>query len=167
MSESTVLFDLPIDWSGIGALVTATAAIVALVVASKELQANRAASADDIYRDFLSSSLKYPAFIYPDHKLVDPKKQLFAGNPQQFWHYEVYVDLMLTAFEQMFDLSGFDLSGDDRFKKYIGGYLYSHDKYLSSTYFEENFVQEMDPAFWAFAKRALADEKAKWESEDR
>jgi hypothetical protein len=153
-----IVLGLSLDWSGVGALTTAAIAAIALLVAKKELRANHVANVQEIYKEFLTESLKYPQFIYPDPKVVDPSKNLFDGERPKFWHYEVYVDLMLTAFEELFELWG----ADEKLKAYIGGYLYSHEKYLCSPYFTKHFVVEMDSSFWTFAQDALEREKAKW-----
>jgi hypothetical protein len=157
--QMTTVLGLNLDWSGVGALITAIIAAIAILVALRELSAARDAAANEIYREFLTQSMQFPEFICPDKKFVNPEKQLFNGNDVQFWKYEVYVDLMLTAFEELFELT----PHDPQLMKYIGGYLYSHERYLTSKYFTSHFVDEMDPKFWSFATDALSKEKASWE----
>jgi hypothetical protein len=149
--------NLSLDWSGVGAIITAAIATVALLIALRELRVGREATVQEIYKEFLIQSLQYPRFICPDETLVNPDKQLFNGHVDTFWQYEVYVDLMLTAFEELFYLPH-----DDKLKNYLGGYLYSHKTYLSSEYFKKNFVVEMDKEFWDFATNALLVEERKW-----
>jgi hypothetical protein len=148
---------LPLDWAGVGAMITAAIAGIALLYAGKELRSARTHTAQDIYKEFLIRSLEHPEFICPEPEEVDPDRQLFGKNSDRFWRYEVYIDLLLTAFEQLFEIEG-----DNRqLENYIGGYLYSHEKYLQSEYFKQ-FIGEMDDAFWQFTVRAIAREKGKW-----
>jgi hypothetical protein len=157
------ILGLNLDWSGVGAMATAVAAIIALLFAWQQISAARVASAQDIYKEFLVRSLEHKDFIYPVGK-VDTEDEKFDGKSDRFWHYEVYVDLMLTAFEQLYDLRPRPKEELARFERYIGGYLYSHEPYLMSDYFKENFVSEMSPQFWGFANEALRKERQRWVS---
>ena len=154
-----IFLGLDLDWSGVGAMITATIAAIALFYAGKELRAARAQTAQDIYKEFLIKSLEHPEFIYPDSNKVNPDGELFDGKSDLFWRYEVYVDLMLTAFEQLFEIQG----PDEQLQKYVGGYLYCHEKYLLSDYFKQ-FIDEMDKSFWDFIIEAIALEKRKWKA---
>ena len=65
---------------------------------------------------------------------------------------------MIAAFQELFQIA----RRDEKLKTYIGDYLYNHEKYLMSSYFERYFVDELEPDFWSFAKQALLAEKKKW-----
>ena len=104
----------------VGALVTAAAAVAAVVFVPWQIAANERASreqaAREIYREFLSISIQRPELTTRDFcALADPVQRVA---------YESYVDYLLYTAEQVMDLNATD------WEPAIAARLRSHQSYL-------------------------------------
>ena len=106
----------------IGALATAFAALIALIVipyqSSVADRIQRDQTAREIYREFLNLTVQKPELATADYCTLK--------DPQQITAYSAYVDYLLYTAEQMVDTS-------PDWRAPMAGYLGDHLTYLCST----------------------------------
>ena len=141
----------------IGTLVMAAAAIVALIYAHWQISENRRAerrgNANELWREILR-------FAFDNPKLSDPAANLAAfdyenltidGSPELFQKYEMFVDTILNASEEIFDVSPT--------KEWLAALrlqLRPHRAYLQSQhYVDSGYIEQYTPKFRAFLHATL------------
>jgi len=133
----------------IAALVTAAAALAAVVFVPWQIAANertsREQAAREIYREFLSISIQRPELTTRDFcALTDPVQRAA---------YESYVDYLLYTAEQVMDLNPSDWDGA------ITARLRSHQSYLCT--FHQTDLDALTPAVALLVGRLISGCDAK------
>jgi len=128
-----------------GAVVTAAAAIAAVIFVPWQIAANernsREQSAREIYREFLSISIQRPELsARASCSLTDPVQRAAYGS---------YVDYLLYTAEQVLDLN----AGD--WEAVIGARLRAHLSYLCS--FQDDDLDTLTPAVAQLVRRIALD----------
>jgi hypothetical protein len=135
--------------SQIATIATGIAAVAALIMVvwqvrwSRQLQER--ATGYEIYTQFLSVTLNQPEVSTIELSDADTQNLTVNGDPNKFVRYEVYVDLMIVAFEQLLKLT----HNDERTREYLRSYLEQHKAYLCSSRFNE-FKGQLDDELLAF-----------------
>ena len=106
---------------GVSALITALAAVIALVAVKIQIDAasriQREQSAKEIYREFLNLSMANPDFARPDYCALKASPKM-AG-------YEAYVDYLLYTGEQVLQM-------DAQWQSVVEDHLERHKDYVCS-----------------------------------
>jgi hypothetical protein len=141
----------------IATILTPLIAIGGLIGLGCQIRAAREAAADttaaQFYRQLISKALRYPQFVAPEQKKVDTKNETFDGDRIEFRRYEMFVDLLLTTFDQMRELRKPDRATDLYMLQWIG----EHRELLASDYFRENFWDQLTAPMQKLVEQALRD----------
>jgi hypothetical protein len=143
----------------IGTLVMAAAAIIALIYAHLQIsegrRAERRANANELWRETLR-------FAFDNPKLSDPMLNLAAfdyeartidGSPELFQKYEMFVDTILNASEEILDVSP-----TKEWDAAVRMQLRPHRLYLQSRhYLNSGYLEQYTPKFRAFLRDVLSD----------
>lgn len=128
-----------------GAVVTALAALAAVVFVPWQIAANerssRAQAAREIYREFLSISIQRPELAVRDYCTL--------SDPIQRAAYESYVDYLLYTAEQVLDLNPADWEGA------IAARLATHMSYLCR--FDSDDLALLAPAVGQLVQQVAQD----------
>jgi hypothetical protein len=141
----------------VGALLTAVAAVAALIYAHLQIsegrRAERQANAHELWRDYLKLAFDHP-------KLADPRLQLAKfdydnltvdGSAKLFQKYEWFAGGLLDAFVEILDVIP-----SKEWQMTIKSQLQLHRDYLLSSHFRNSeFSQQYSPKFQAFVADAL------------
>ena len=121
----------------LGTIVTGVAALIALMMVVWQVRwfrrVQERATAYEIYTQFLSMTLSQPEIATIELSDADARNLSVNGDAVKFPRYEVYVDLMIVAFEQLLKLT----HNDQRTRAYVRSYLEHHKAYLCSKRFNE------------------------------
>jgi hypothetical protein len=145
------------SWVQIATIATPIIAFLGLGGIWLQVEASRKASASSaatqFYTQLLSKGLKYPQFVAPDPTLIkiNLSEQTFDGNEIEFRRYEMFVDLMLTTFDQML-LSG---ESNNAIDNYMCQWIHEHKTYLNSDYFKKYFSAQLGPALSELVRRGI------------
>jgi hypothetical protein len=138
-------------------LLMAAAAVAALIYAHLQIaegrKAERRANANELWRETLSLAFDNPKLSDPTLKLAefDYEDRTIDGSPELFQKYELYVDTILNASEEILDVSpGKEWNAGVRIQ------LRPHCAYLQSPYFlNSGYLEQYTPKFRAFMAQAL------------
>ena len=140
-------------------VIMAAAAIAALVYAHLSITENRAverrANANELWREILRLSFENPKLSDPTLGLAkfDYGAKTVDGNPELFQKYEMFVDTVLNASEEILDVSP-----TKEWKASVRIQLLPHRAYLQSPHFlESGYMDQYTAKFRAFVDKALRD----------
>ena len=143
----------------IGTLVMAAAAIAALIYAHLQISENRRAerrgNANELWREILRLGFDNPKLANPTLKLAefDYEGKTVDGSPELFQKYEVLVDTVLNASEEILEVLPT--------KEWIAAVrieLRPHRNYLMSPHFQNSgYLEQYTPKFRAFMQDALSE----------
>lgn len=123
----------------VGALVTAIAAVVALLYAHLQItegrRAERESNANELWRETLRLGFDHPRLSDPSLKLADfdYDKLTIDGSRELFQQYEIYVDTLLNASDEILEISP-----TEAWKTSIRIQLLPHRDYLLSPHFKQS-----------------------------
>jgi len=153
MTTLTWIWENSDKLSNLATAVTGIATVAAVFFAwwqiSKSQKGAQRATAFQMYSDFLRYTLDHPEFLEPDISKKDIERCVWNGKVQKFAEYEVYIDLMIVAFEELMNIDG---RGDEDFESYMRSYLDAHKSYFSSERFRQ-FQNQLKPSFRKFMQR--------------
>jgi hypothetical protein len=127
-------------------LLTVAAIAVAVIQIRKTRQSQERATAFELYSQFLIQTLHHPEFASPRLTAKDVAKEVWPGKPGKFAMYEVYVDLMIVAFEELLNVNP---QQEINIEAYFATYLDAHKTYLRSARFQ-SYGSQMDSKFRKF-----------------
>jgi hypothetical protein len=140
-------------------LVMAAAAIAALIYAHLQIaenkRADRRANANELWRETLRLAFDNPKLSDPTLKLAqfDYEERTIDGSVELFQKYELYVDTILNASEEILEVSPtreWDVA--------VRIQLKPHRDYLLSPYFQNTgYLEAYTPRFRAFLDEVLSD----------
>ena len=140
-------------------IVMAVAAIAALIYAhlsiSESRNAERRANANELWREILRLAFDNPKLSDPTLNLTsfDYAALTIDGSPELFQKYEMFVDTMLNASEEILDVSP-----TKEWKAAVRIQLKPHRLYLQSPHFiNSGYLEQYTPKFRAFVTEALRD----------
>ena len=143
----------------IATLVMAVAAIVALIYAHLQITENRRAerrgNANELWRETLRLGFDNPKLSDPtlNPAAFDYEKLTIDGNAELFQRYEMFVDTILNASEEIFSVSPS--------KEWLAALrlqLRPHSSYLQSRhYVKSGYIEQYTPKFQAFLQKILSD----------
>jgi hypothetical protein len=140
-------------------LVMAAAAIIALVYAHLQIAENQRAehraNANELWRETLRLAFDNPKLSDPTLKLAqfDFDARTIDGSVEQFQKYELCVDTILNASEEILEVSP-----TKQWDAAVRIQLSSHRDYLLSSYFQNSgYLEAYPPKFRDFLYRALND----------
>ena len=143
----------------IGTIVMAAAAIAALIYAhlsiSENRRAERRANANELWREILRLAFDNPRLSDPTLKLAafDYEAMTIDGSPELFQQYEMFVDTILNASEEILDVSP-----SKEWDAAVRIQLRPHRLYLQSQhFFNSGYLEQYTPKFRAFVQDALSD----------
>jgi hypothetical protein len=143
----------------IGTLVMAAAAVVALIYAHLQIAENKRAehraNANELWRETLRLAFDNPKLSDPTLKLAqfDYEERTIDGSMELFQKYELYVDTILNASEEILDVSP-----TKEWDAAVRIQLKPHRDYLLSPYFQTSgYLEQHGPKFRAFLRDALSD----------
>lgn len=139
-------------------LISLAAAFVAYRQIKATVASQKEVTANSIFTEYLREAIKFPKFIRPKQDAFDFEKETFEGSREEFSRYEFFVDIMLTAFELIFQLN----PGED-WKHEMETHFREHRSYLGSGYFLK-FEKGFEPEFAMFLNSCLAQGKAEQNS---
>jgi hypothetical protein len=138
-------------------LVMAAAAVVALIYAHLQIaegrKAESRANANELWRETLRLAFDNPKLSDPTSKLAefDYDDRTIDGNFELFQKYEVYVDTILNASEEILDVSP-----TKEWKAAVRIQLRPHRLYLlSPSFMNSGYLEQYTPRFRAFVQDAL------------
>jgi hypothetical protein len=146
----------------IGTLVMAVAAVVALIYAHLQIadgrRAERRANANELWRETLRLAFENPKLSDPSLNTTafDYENLTIDGDPELFQKYEMFVDTILNASEEI-------LRGQPTREWFaaVRMQLKLHRDYLLSPHFQNSgYLEQYTPKFRAFMADVLS-EKAK------
>jgi hypothetical protein len=118
--------------SQLASVATALIAVLGLAGVWFQLRTTRHAAAEtaatNLYVSLLTHALNYPQFVAPNESLIDTHSETFDGSGEEFRRYEVFVELMLTTFDELLRLYPQDTSN----RNYMLHWMGEHYKYLDS-----------------------------------
>ena len=123
----------------LAAVVTAIAALVALLYAHLQItearRAERKANANELWRDTLRLGFEYPKLSDPSLKLAefDYDKLTIDGSRELFQKYEIYVDTVLNASDEILEISPTEF-----WRTSLRIQLLPHRDYLLSPHFKQS-----------------------------
>lgn len=123
----------------LAALVTAVAAVVALIYAHLQItegrRAERETNANELWRETLHLGFDNPKLSEPSLKLADfdYDKLTINGSRELFQQYEIYVDTVLNASDEIFEISP-----TEAWKTSVRIQLLPHRDYLLSPHFQKS-----------------------------
>jgi hypothetical protein len=143
----------------IATLVMAIAAIVALIYAHLQITENRRAetrgNANELWRETLRLGFDNPKLSDPtlNPAAFDYEKLTIDGSAELFQRYEMFVDTILNASEEIFSVSPS--------KEWLAALrlqLRPHRSYLQSRhYVESGYIEQYTPKFQAFLHKILSE----------
>jgi hypothetical protein len=140
-------------------VVMAAAAIAALIYAHLQISENRRAehrgNANELWRETLRFAFENPKLSDPTLKLADFDYEGLSidGSPELFQKYELFVDTVLNASEEILEvLPSREWDAAVRIQ------LRQHRAYLLSTHFQQSgYLEQYTPKFRSFMQNALSD----------
>ena len=151
---------MPGLWEDIGTLsnvVMALAAVGALVYAHLQIgegrRAERRADANELWRETLRLGFENPKLSDPTLNLADFDYVALTidGSQETFQKYELFVDTILNASEEILDVSP-----TREWRAAVRIQLRQHRAYLLSEHFESSgYLEQYTPKFRAFMKDTL------------
>jgi hypothetical protein len=124
--------------SAVANVVTASAALVAIVIAVRQLHSSREvqkeATAKELYKDYLLLAFQNPNYSSPSYPIASPTYPSLKTDKETFEQYEFYVSNMLFAIEEIHRLT----DGDD-WTEVLTDQIKYHALYL-----KENRIKESD-----------------------
>jgi hypothetical protein len=143
----------------LGTLVMAVAAVAALVYAhlsiTENRRAERRANANELWREILRLAFENPKLSDPSLNLAafDYAAKTIDGSPELFQKYEMFVDTILNASEEILDVSP-----TKEWKAAVRIQLLPHRLYLKSAHFiNSGYLQQYTAKFRTFVDEALSD----------
>ena len=140
-------------------VVMAAAAIAALIYAHLQIaenkRAERRANATELWRETLRLAFENPKLSDPTLKLAqfDYEDRTIDGSIELFQKYELYVDTILNASEEILEVSP-----TKEWDAAVRIQLKPHSDYLLSRYFQSSgYLEQYGPRFRAFMQAALND----------
>ena len=140
-------------------VIMAAAAIAALVYAHFSITENRAterrANANELWREILRLAFENPKLSDPTLGLAkfDYEAKTVDGNPELFQKYEMFVDTVLNASEEILDVSP-----TKEWKASVRIQLLPHRHYLQSSHFlHSGYMDQYTAKFRAFVDEALSN----------
>jgi hypothetical protein len=140
-------------------VIMAAAAIAALVYAHLSITENRAAerraNANELWREILRLAFENPKLSDPTLGLAkfDYEAKTVDGNPELFQKYEMFVDTVLNASEEILDVSP-----TKEWKASVRIQLLPHRHYLQSSHFlHSGYMDQYTAKFRAFVDEALSN----------
>jgi hypothetical protein len=140
-------------------VIMAGAAIAALVYAHLSITENRAAerraNANELWREILRLAFENPKLSDPTLGLAkfDYEAKTVDGNPELFQKYEMFVDTVLNASEEILDVSP-----TKEWKASVRIQLLPHRHYLQSSHFlHSGYMDQYTAKFRAFVDEALSN----------
>jgi hypothetical protein len=140
-------------------VVMAAAAIAALIYAHLQIAENKRAehraNANELWRETLRLAFDNPKLSDPTLKLVqfDYEERTIDGSIELFQKYELYVDTILNASEEILSVSP-----TKEWDTAVRIQLKSHRDYLLSPYFQNSgYLEAYTPRFRAFLMEVLTD----------
>lgn len=147
-------------WQEMGTLsnvVMALAALAALVYAHLQIgegrRAERRADANELWRETLRLGFDNPKLSDPSLNLADFDyvARTVDGSQETFQKYELFVDTILNASEEILDVSP-----TKEWRAAVRIQLRQHRAYLLSEHFERSgYLEQYTPKFRAFMQDAL------------
>ena len=141
----------------IGTLVMAAAAIAALIYAHLQISENRRAerrgNANELWREYLRLAFDNPKLSDPTLRLADFNYEALTidGSPEMFQKYELFVDTILNASEEILEVSP-----TKEWDAAVRLQLKLHCCYLLSPHFlNSGYLKQYTPKFHAFMQDAL------------
>ncbi len=138
-------------------IVMAAAAVAALVYAHLSITENRAAerraNANELWREILRLAFENPKLSDPTLGLAkfDYVAKTIDGSSELFQKYEMFVDTMLNASEEILDVSP-----TKEWKASVRIQLLPHRAYLTSAHFvNSGYLDQYTAKFRAFVDEAL------------
>jgi hypothetical protein len=149
-------------WDNAATLATvlmAVAAVVALVYAHLSITESRAAerraNANELWREILRLAFENPKLSDPTIGLAkfDYVAKTIDGSPEQFQKYEMFVDTVLNASEEILTVSP-----TKEWKASVRIQLLPHRAYLQSAQFRHSgYMDQYTAKFRAFVDEALRE----------
>jgi hypothetical protein len=143
----------------IGTLVMAAAAIVALIYAHQQIsqsrRAERRGNANELWREYLRLAFEHPKLSDPTLHLADFDYEALTvdGSKELFQKYELFVDVILNASEEILEVSP-----TKEWDAAVRLQLELHRAYLRSPHFlKSGYLEQYTPKFRAFIQVALSD----------
>jgi hypothetical protein len=143
----------------IGTLVMAAAAIAALIYAHLQISENRRAerrgNANELWREYLRLAFENPKLSDPTLHLADFNYEALTidGSPEMFQKYELFVDTILNASEEILEVSP-----TREWDAAVRLQLKLHRGYLMSPHFlNSGYLKQYTPKFRAFMQDALSE----------
>jgi hypothetical protein len=140
-------------------VIMAAAAIAALVYAHLSITENRAAerraNANELWREILRLAFENPKLSDPTLGLAkfDYQAKTVDGSPELFQKYEMFVDTILNASEEILDVSP-----TKEWKASVRIQLLPHRRYLQSPHFlHSGYMDQYTAKFRAFVDEALSN----------
>ena len=140
-------------------IIMAGAAVAALVYAHLSITENRAAerraNANELWREILRLAFENPKLSDPTLGLAkfDYQAKTIDGSPELFQKYEMFVDTILNASEEILDVSP-----SKEWKASVRIQLLPHRLYLRSPHFiNSGYLEQYTAKFRAFVDEALSD----------
>ena len=140
-------------------VVMAAAAIAALIYAHLQIGENKRAehraNANELWRETLRLAFDNPKLSDPTLKLAqfDYEERTIDGSIELFQKYELYVDTILNASEEILEVSP-----TKEWDAAVCIQLKPHRDYLLSPYFQNSgYLEQYGPKFRAFMQQALSD----------
>jgi hypothetical protein len=143
----------------IGTVVMAAAAVAALIYAHLQISENRRAerrgNANELWRETLRFAFENPKLSDPTLKLAefDSEAMTIDGSPELFQKYELFVDTVLNASEEILEVQP-----SKEWDATVRIQLRQHRAYLLSSHFQQSgYLEQYTPKFRAFMQSALSD----------
>ena len=143
----------------IGTVVMAAAAIAALIYAHLQISENRRAerrgNANELWRETLRFAFDNPKLSDPTLRLADFNYEALTidGSPEMFQKYELFVDTILNASEEILEVSP-----TREWDAAVRLQLKLHRDYLRSPHFlKSGYLEQYTPKFRAFMQAALSE----------
>jgi hypothetical protein len=140
-------------------VVMAAGAVVALIYAHLQIaenkRAERRANANELWRETLRLAFDNPKLSDPTLKLADfdYEERTIDGSIELFQKYELYVDTILNASEEILEVSP-----TKEWDAAVRIQLKPHRGYLQSPYFQSSgYLEQYGQRFRAFLHDALSD----------
>ena len=143
----------------LGTLLMAIAAVVALIYTHLQItegrKAEHRANANELWRETLRFGFDNPKLSDPTLKLAafDYEDRTIDGSPELFQKYEIYVDTILNASEEILSVApGKEWSASVRLQ------ILPHRDYLQSEHFRKSgYLEQYTPKFRAFLDKVLSE----------
>jgi hypothetical protein len=140
-------------------VVMAAAAVAALIYAHLQISENRRAeqrgNANELWRETLRFAFENPKLSDPTLKLADFDYEAMTidGSPELFQKYELFVDTVLNASEEILEVLP-----SKEWDAAVRIQLRQHRAYLLSSHFQKSgYLEAYTPKFRSFLQNALSD----------